>query len=1689
MNTLSLFRQRALLAALALALSASIFASNKLASKDLSPVATTAATSPSVEGALANGLRYTLLPHRRDLGRVSVRLVVLAGSLDERDDERGYAHFVEHMAFNGTRHYPPSQLVPVFQNLGVAFGPDLCATTSFTDTTYKLDLPAGRTARLGEALGVLRDFADGVAFAPAEVQREKGVVLSELGARNTEDWQVETQRLRALYGGTLLPGRFPTGEPGVIERATAESLRGFYRRVYHPARLRLTVVGDIDAAGAKKLIEQHFASLRGEGPAVAEVLAAAPPAAFQTHVIASASTPAASASLIVVAPRGDESRAGLTADLANDVVIAVLDRRLRERRARMQDQIGGAGASTEDGPESRFIHHEVWAQAAEDDWESAVGLIESEVRRARQGGLTAAELREVVTSFHANLRASSDQFAGEFPDAIAASIAAAHAARRNWPLPAMQLEIAGEFLSRFDEAGATAALRALFAEDRLRLILIQRTPAPGARNALLAAYRASAARPLDAAAVAPAAALQFRYGDFGPPGQVAQHRVEKNIGVELIRFANDTLLNLRPSTTEPNRFRLTARFGRGMPDLPRAQPGLPHLAAHFLGECDLGRHTREEITRLLGLRAVSAHGTLLDSQLAIEVEGPARELPFVLQLLTARIADVRLERSQLRSAVSGYGACRASALADGNGVALLESIVQMAGGDARCRAPSPNEISQYPFPEIAAWMRAHWLEGPLEIGVAGDFDPAVVVAAAAASIGTLPMRRTTPAAAPDPLVLREAGSHEVRRVPLADQTAAVRLSWAAPHFADLRRRAALGFACEVLEDRLQKILREDLGVTYSPTAGLGVEPRQRDFGYASVVLTFAPERADEFARRAVAIAAELARGGVTAEEFSRLREPLLANVTEDLRSNQWWLNAVLAHAQGEPAVLEDARTRATVYAELTRDEVSRVAAECFRPAAANTVIIIPIAPAGDTPDASSAIALHRRAITKVNRGDFAGAIADLTQVIALDPQNAEAYLHRGGAKVGQGDAVGGIADSSKALELDPKNASAYNNRAGGKLSIGDFDGTLADSTKAIELDPLLANAFSNRAAARLSKSDYDGCITDATKALELESKNAGAHVIRGFAQFSRGNFAGALTDATKAIELDPQDAKAYSLRGFAKLAAGNPAGALPDFDRAIEINPKLANVHRERGNIRQSRGNAAGALADFDHAIENNPADSMAHHNRGILRFGQRDLAGALADFDDAIRSDPQNADAYNSRGWAKQSKGDLDGAIADFSKAIELRPTFALPYTNRGNARRAKGDTFGAMADLDQGITLAALQLPAGPQALPPPVSLGTTPFGPARPTAPAQSPALALVRSGDAKRLKRDLPGALADYEKAIQQDPAAAEALVGRALVRAASNDPTGALADLDQAIALRPTLVSTYLERGNFLRNRRDYPRALADYTQAIELQPKSAPAYYGRGFVHETQHNYTAALADFDMAIAANPTYVPAYNGRGHAHQAQGDFDRAILDYNEAIKRSDNYSPAYFSRGQAHQVQGHFPAALADYDKLIALNPRYPNAHANRANVRHAQGDFAGALADYDQAMMLGDASASSTPLFRWLVQRRLQRDEAGAELARTIAGWPAGWMKSIGRHLAGELTEAEFFAGAADSAGRTTSVRVCESNYFAGMKHLLENDPVGARALFEKSVATNQPARFAHILAGAELARLGQPPALVPIKP
>ena len=212
-------------------------------------------------GTLENGLRYYIRENRRPEKRAELRLAVNAGSIVEDDDQRGLAHVVEHMAFNGTEHFPKQKLVEFMESIGMRFGPELNASTSFDETIYMLRIPTDNPQAMPTAFQILEDWAHGLAFDPREIDKERGVVIEEWRLGQGAGARMRDKQFPIVFQGSRYADRLPIGRKDTLETFAHDTLERFYRDWYHPDLMAVVAVGDFNTADVEALIRKHFARL------------------------------------------------------------------------------------------------------------------------------------------------------------------------------------------------------------------------------------------------------------------------------------------------------------------------------------------------------------------------------------------------------------------------------------------------------------------------------------------------------------------------------------------------------------------------------------------------------------------------------------------------------------------------------------------------------------------------------------------------------------------------------------------------------------------------------------------------------------------------------------------------------------------------------------------------------------------------------------------------------------------------------------------------------------------------------------------------------------------------------------------------------------------------------------------------------------------------------------------------------------------------------------------------------------------------------------------------------------------------------------------------------------------------------------------------------------------------------------
>src|SRR5262245_9950909 len=212
-------------------------------------------------GKFSNGIRYYIRANKKPEKRAELRLVIKAGSILEDDDQQGLAHLVEHMAFNGTKNFPKNKTIEFMESLGMRFGADVNAYTTFDETVYMLTVPTDKPEMMDKAMLILEDWAHNLSFDPAEIEKERGVVMEEWRLGQGANMRMLQKIFPVVLKGSRYADRLPIGKPEIIQHGKAERLKQFYTDWYRPDLMAVVAVGDFDKAAMEKMITAHFASI------------------------------------------------------------------------------------------------------------------------------------------------------------------------------------------------------------------------------------------------------------------------------------------------------------------------------------------------------------------------------------------------------------------------------------------------------------------------------------------------------------------------------------------------------------------------------------------------------------------------------------------------------------------------------------------------------------------------------------------------------------------------------------------------------------------------------------------------------------------------------------------------------------------------------------------------------------------------------------------------------------------------------------------------------------------------------------------------------------------------------------------------------------------------------------------------------------------------------------------------------------------------------------------------------------------------------------------------------------------------------------------------------------------------------------------------------------------------------------
>jgi zinc protease len=897
---------------------------------------------------LDNGLTVYVRRNVRPANRVLLRLAVDAGSLDEADDQQGLAHFLEHMAFNGSEHFKPGEFISYFESVGARLGPHVNAQTGFEETIYMLDLPADRPDVLVRGFTALADVAGGLTLDPVQVDKERGVVIEEWRGSLGAGTRVRDKQLPVIFRGSRFAERLPIGKPEILRTAPADRLRAFYDTFYRPDRMAVVAVGDADPATLEQAIRTTFGGLRPRGgtpPARNDAMPLAPDTLVS--VVADPELQRSSVTLLAKRAREPQARGiDYRRSIVDRLVQQMMDERFEDLSRRPDARILGAGVGDDDLSRTTAAFT---LSASVEDGRVRDGLttLVVEARRVREHGFGPSELERAkkwLAAFYARAYAERDKTeSGSFAREYVSHFLDGE------PAPGIEVEyrLAASVLPAITAQDvATAADRLLEPESRVVLAVSPQkdglaVPAEPDLTAALAAASTLAVTPW-----ADTAADRALMETPPAPAAVVSRQERADLGVTIVRFANGVEAWLKPTDFKNDEVVFTMYAPGGLSLAPPASYTSASLATAHVGLSGAGGLKALDLQKVLAGRIAAASPYISLYTHGVSGSATPSDLEVALQLLHQRLVApgddpeaFALLKRQLEASVANR-----------------LSNPQVLFGDKAGEVNTAAHYTAQPLTleKIAALDRAGMLEfyrarfanaADFTFFMVGAFDTDAAVSLLARYVGTLPSTGAATSAAGD-IGLRFPTDTARAQVTAGREPRGQALVsfYADPPPDPVEQERVLG-ATDVLEIALRDILREDLGQTYGVSVDLVQRLPARGSGYTSVSFGADPANLPGMVDRVLAEVRRIQRDGPTADLATRVKEAARRNYETALRQNGYWLGRLqTTHLLGQdPGVI---LTRPARIAALSPEVLKEALVRYFPLDRYTVVTLVPASPAG-----------------------------------------------------------------------------------------------------------------------------------------------------------------------------------------------------------------------------------------------------------------------------------------------------------------------------------------------------------------------------------------------------------------------------------------------------------------------------------------------------------------------------------------------------------------------------------------------------------------------------------------------------------------------------------------------------------------------------------------------------------------------
>jgi zinc protease len=855
--------------------------------------------SPDIKkGKLPNGLTYYIRRNSKPEKKVELRLVINAGSILENDDQQGLAHFTEHMAFNGSKHFKKNELVSFLQSIGVEFGADLNASTGFDQTIYILPIPTDKADNIEQGFLALEDWASTVTFNPADIDKERGVVLEESRMGKGATDRMNKVILPKLFEGSLYANRLPIGKDQTLKTFKSEVIKKFYADWYRPDLMAVIVVGDIDPAQAESLVHKHFDHLKNPKTERPREYATVPARTKSEGVVVT--DPEATNHVLQIyysyKPEKPEVTMG---DYRESIIKSLFNSMLNLRLQELTQKADPPylyGASSLSGFVQGYEVYSSFAVIGKQGVEPAMRAVMEENERARKFGFTVAELDRVKKSFTRSLERAynerdktdsenyADEYIRNFTDAE--------------PIPGIENEF--NYFKQFsetitlDEVNAFAA-KTIPANETKLVILSGPDKAdfklPTNEELLQLAEKASSGE-IKAYEEKTLATSLMSAAPVG--GKINTEKTNDKVGVTEIVLSNGVRVVLKPTDFKNDQVLMTATRPGGQSVFPDKDQYNAAYATQVIAQMGVKDFTPSDLRKIIAGKTAAAAPRLNGYSEGISGSCGSNDIETMLQLVYLYFTNPRKDPDLFSSFVSKQQAALVNTMS--NPQAVYQDSLQKTLYNNHPRAPRIPKVEDFNSVSLDRIMELYRERfgnaNGFNFYFVGNFDVAKMKQLVTSYLGTLPSDGTVPG-------MKDLGIRPVRGVVKkevkkgTEPKSMITMVFAGEaEWSPAASLKLLGLT-DVLNIKLIETLREELSGVYG--AGMSGQLNKNPYGNyrINVSIPCGPENVDILIKATLAEIQKIKDNGPTEADLNKVKETWLKQYYEELKDNGYWLNRLV----------------------------------------------------------------------------------------------------------------------------------------------------------------------------------------------------------------------------------------------------------------------------------------------------------------------------------------------------------------------------------------------------------------------------------------------------------------------------------------------------------------------------------------------------------------------------------------------------------------------------------------------------------------------------------------------------------------------------------------------------------------------------------------------------------------------------